>query len=82
VPYVGKRQIMKERLIVIIIVLIATLFLIFTNFGEGDVRVYDCGMAEWHPDIPRDVKEECRRLRNEENRHRKESDESKSVLRA
>jgi len=24
-------------------------------------RVYDCGMAEWHPDIPPQVKEECRK---------------------
>jgi hypothetical protein len=28
-----------------------------------EYRVYDCGMAEWHPDIPKEVKEECRRLR-------------------
>ena len=28
-------------------------------------RVYDCGMAEWHPDIPRAVKEECRKRRYE-----------------
>jgi hypothetical protein len=26
-----------------------------------EYRVYDCGMAEWHPDIPPKVKEECRR---------------------
>ena len=26
-----------------------------------EYRVYDCGMAEWHPDIPNVVKEECRR---------------------
>lgn len=26
-------------------------------------RIYDCGMAEWHPDIPIEVREECRRLR-------------------
>ncbi len=25
------------------------------------VRIYDCGMAEWHPDIPKEVKEECRK---------------------
>ena len=24
-------------------------------------RAYDCGMAEWHPDIPPKVKEECRK---------------------
>ncbi len=29
-----------------------------------EYKVYDCGMAEWHPDIPSDVKEECRRLRS------------------
>ena len=29
------------------------------------VRLYDCGMAEWHPDIPKDVKEECRKLRKQ-----------------
>ena len=27
-------------------------------------QVYDCGMAEWHPDIPNKVREECRKLRN------------------
>ena len=27
-------------------------------------RVYDCGMAEWHPDIPPEVREECRKLRS------------------
>jgi hypothetical protein len=28
---------------------------------EEQYRVYDCGMAEWHPDIPKSVKDECRR---------------------
>lgn len=36
--------------------------LIFLNgSGETEGRVYDCGMAEWHPDIPKAVKEECRK---------------------
>lgn len=30
---------------------------------ENSYRVYDCGMAEWHPDIPKEVKEECRKRR-------------------
>ena len=42
------------------------LVLIFTDFGDSRVRVYDCGMADWHPDIPVEVKEECRRIRYEE----------------
>lgn len=28
-----------------------------------EYRVYDCGMAEWHPDIPLEVREECRKRR-------------------
>ncbi len=31
-----------------------------------EYRVYDCGMAEWHPDIPPKVKEECRQRNLEE----------------
>ena len=27
---------------------------------------YDCGMAEWHPDIPNSVKEQCRQIRKED----------------
>ena len=29
-------------------------------------QVYDCGMAEWHPDIPKEVKEECRKIRSQQ----------------
>lgn len=25
-----------------------------------NVSRYDCGMAEWHPDIPNQVREKCR----------------------
>ena len=28
-------------------------------------KVYDCSIAEFHPDIPPIVKEECRRLRRD-----------------
>jgi hypothetical protein len=35
-------------------------------------KVYDCGMAEWHPDVPADVKEECRKKKREEWIHRNE----------
>ena len=29
-------------------------------------RIYDCSMAEWHPDIPPKVKKECRELKQQE----------------
>jgi hypothetical protein len=31
-----------------------------------ETRVYDCGMAEWHPDIPIEVREECRKIRSQQ----------------
>jgi hypothetical protein len=53
---------LKDKIIfaVAVLALIAAILGLFTT--EGSVtRVYDCGMAEWHPDIPLAVKEECRR---------------------
>jgi hypothetical protein len=55
---------MKERIVVLSVIVVSIIILIFTDFGK-EGRVYDCGMAEWQPDIPIQVKEECRRLRNE-----------------
>jgi hypothetical protein len=34
------------------------------NVDMPEYKVYDCGMAEWHPDVPIDVKEECRKRRH------------------
>ena len=31
-----------------------------------EYRVYDCGMAEWHPDIPSEVRNQCRELKQQE----------------
>lgn len=53
------------KVITPVIAIIAALFvLVFVD--DDRVRVYDCGMAEWHPDIPNDVKQECRRIRYEQ----------------
>ena len=54
---------MKTVIITIIatsIVLIAVLSIIPAP-PEG--RYYDCSIAEFHPDFPKEVKEECRKLR-------------------
>jgi hypothetical protein len=53
-----------EISIVIIASIIAVLVMIFI-FPRQQGRYYDCGMAEWHPDIPNKVKEECRKIRTE-----------------
>ena len=49
-----------KRAALVIVLVTAIIILIFSDFGASG-RVYDCGMAEWHPDIPPKVKEECRR---------------------
>lgn len=51
--------------IIILAVILFSAFL-FVETRGGSVKVYDCGMAEWHPDIPKEVREECRRLRIDE----------------
>jgi hypothetical protein len=56
---------MKKDLIVLVVMIAALLMLLFTDWGPQG-RVYDCGMAEWHPDIPTEVKEECRKMRMED----------------
>jgi hypothetical protein len=49
----------KDVIIVILAGILVSVFLYNSPRTEG--RWYDCGMAEWHPDIPNEVKDECRR---------------------
>lgn len=50
---------MKQAVLAVVLLFIC-LFLLTTCEDSGQ-KVYDCGMAEWHPDIPKEVKEECRK---------------------
>lgn len=55
-----------KSLFLIVSIFLALLVIVSYEFGpEG--RVYDCNMAEWHPDIPTEVRDECRRMRREYN---------------
>ena len=47
------------------------------GMNEEKTKIYDCGMAEWHPDIPPKVKEEFRQLRREEIRKNQENGQTK-----
>jgi hypothetical protein len=51
---------------IIIALSLAVLAVYILMLDSPEYRVYDCGMAEWHPDIPVEVKEECRKLRSNE----------------
>ena len=56
---------MKNHILLFVVISISLLIIITNEFDIGG-QYYDCGMAEWHPDIPKEVKEECRRIRYEE----------------
>lgn len=56
----------KDIIIVLLVGILITGWLVSLEEETRSVRVYDCGMADWHPDIPNSVKEECRKRRFEE----------------
>ena len=56
------------------VLVVAVLILVFTDYGNNG-RVYDCSLAEWHPDIPIKIKEECRKMRLEEHRRSRQIEE-------
>lgn len=69
-----------KRAAIIIAAIVVIIFLSLGDYGsEG--RVYDCGMAEWHPDIPPRVKEECRKLHLEEWRRQQQEEANKKLIR-
>ena len=57
------------RLIGLVVLCIVLLYIMYAMQPTG--RVYDCGMAEWHPDIPVEVKEECRKRNQEDYRRQR-----------
>lgn len=53
----------RKNIAIILGLFVCVITLVFSDFGQRPtVKVYDCGMAEWHPDIPQDIKEKCREL--------------------
>jgi hypothetical protein len=55
----------KDRIIVAIVVVICIFILIASNYGKSE-KVYDCRLADWHPDVPAEIKKQCRELRYEQ----------------
>jgi hypothetical protein len=53
-----------DKIIAVILIIFGLGILVIFDFPKQG-RVYDCGMAEWHPDIPTDVRDACRKLRYE-----------------
>ena len=53
---------MKKYIIGFVVACVLWVF-VLSQVDMPEYKVYDCGMAEWHPDIPIDVREECRKRR-------------------
>jgi hypothetical protein len=58
---------MKNWVFALIAVLtaVALAWLLWLVTPQEDYRVYDCSLAEFHPDYPREVREECRKIRQQ-----------------
>jgi hypothetical protein len=64
---------MKQNITIALVALIAILILANADWNDRTV-IYDCSIAEISPDYPKEVKNECRRLRIEEFRERQVQD--------
>ena len=47
-----------------IVLCLVMIGIVFFNSDLPNRQYYDCSIAEFHPDYPPQVKEECRRLRS------------------
>lgn len=62
-PHIVKRETVKYLIGFLFGFLLWVFILSITPMPE--TKVYDCSMAEFHPDFPKDVKEECRKIRSQ-----------------
>jgi hypothetical protein len=49
--------------LVAVLVAVALAWILWLVTPEEQYKVYDCSLAEFHPDYPPAVREECRRIR-------------------
>lgn len=56
-----------ETIIVVFCVMLLAITVIYANYQVDNKRIvrYNCDLAEFHPDYPKEVKQKCRELKNE-----------------
>ncbi len=73
---------MRNSIALASVTIFLVLILVFTDFGNPNSgRIYDCGMAEWHPDVPINVKEACRKIILEELERQKQEEQQRKIIR-
>jgi hypothetical protein len=70
---------MRERIIIIVATVASVLILLFSDFGKQG-KYYNCRDAHWHPDVPIEVKNECKKLIYEELMKQKEIESKKQFI--
>jgi hypothetical protein len=61
------------KIVILGLTFMLVLILLFSGFGKQSQKVYDCSIAEFHPDYPIKIKEECRRLKYQDNQKKIEA---------
>ena len=59
-----------KNIFLAIVLFVAIFILSVADYDNSSVVVYDCTLSEISPDYPVKVKEECRRLRQENNKQK------------
>ena len=52
----------KDTWIAVTAAILAAVILFFSDFGKSETVIYDCRDAHWHPDVPIEVKKQCREI--------------------
>ena len=45
--------------------------IILSNIEMPEYKIFDCRISEFHPDYPAEVKEECRKKQNEQQKNQR-----------
>jgi hypothetical protein len=51
-----------KNILLVIVMFIAVFLIAINNWGEPHGRYYSCGDLDFHPDVPPQVRTECRKL--------------------
>lgn len=55
----------KDTWIAVTAAILAAVILFFSDFGKSETVIYDCRDAHWHPDVPIEVRTECKKIMRE-----------------
>ena len=68
-----------KNILAVVIAFIGIIVLVLLT-AERQSVVYDCRDAHWHPDVPIEVKKECRKLMQEYYRQQEEENSRKRLI--